>query len=59
MRKKAGFEKQVFQSAEKLAIEMRDIIHKMRYEMPETFFGFNIFLPANMAEPSINGRAAV
>lgn len=54
MRQIARFEQKVFQRAEELAVKMRYIIRKMRYQVPEAFFWLNIFLPANMTIPSVN-----
>lgn len=31
---------------------MRNILEEVRYEVPGRFFGFNIFLAANMAIPA-------
>lgn len=32
---------------------MRYIVYKMRKQVPETFFRFNIFLAANLAKPAL------
>jgi hypothetical protein len=59
MGKIARFKKKVPQRTEELAIEMGDIIHEMRQQVPEAFMGFNIFLSAYMAIPSMNCCLAV
>lgn len=59
MRKVSGPEKQVPQRTEEFTIKMGDIVHKMGYQVPETFFWLNILLAANVAEPAMNGGTAV
>ena len=43
----------------KTAVEMGDVIKKMREHMPEGLLGHYIFLPAYMAIASLYGRAAI
>lgn len=38
---------------------MGDIVYKMCSKMPETFFRFNVFLPADMAITALNNGPAV
>ena len=59
MRQESGAEQQVFQRAEKLAVEMGNIVHKMCYQVPETLFGLDILLTAYMTIPSLNHGPAV
>jgi hypothetical protein len=47
-RNKPRFEDQVLQRAEKLTIKMSEIIEEMGDQMPETFFRFQVLLPAHM-----------
>jgi hypothetical protein len=55
----ARFKKKVPQGVEELSVEMCNIIYEMREQVPEAFMGFNIFLPAYMAIPSMNRCLAV
>ena len=38
---------------------MGNIIHKMRYQVPEAFFWLNIFLATNLAKTALNNGPAV
>ena len=59
MRQKTGFEQQVFEGAEEFAIKMGDIIHKMRNQVPETLFGFYVFLATYMTKSAIDSGSAI
>ena len=47
-RKKSWFYDEVFQRAEELTIEMREVVKEMSKQLPETFLGLNVFLPTLM-----------
>jgi hypothetical protein len=43
----------------KITVKMSDIIEKMSDEIPETFFGNDIFLPANMTKAAHYSGSAI
>jgi hypothetical protein len=59
VRQVTRFEQEVFQRTEEFSIKMGDIIHKMGKQMPEAFFGLNIFLATYMAKPAFYNGSAV
>lgn len=46
---KAGFEEQEFYSAEKISVEVGDVVEKMCHHVPEGFMRHHIFLAAILA----------
>lgn len=49
IRQKAGLEEQVFYSAEKISVEVGDVVEKMCHHVPEGFMRHHIFLAAILA----------
>ena len=43
----------------KTTVEMRDIIKEMGDHVPESFFGYHVFLAAMLAIAALNDRTAV
>jgi hypothetical protein len=47
------------QGVKKLSIEVRDVVKKMYNQVPGGFFGFDIFLSANVAIRSMQGGITI
>lgn len=58
-RQVTGFKYKVFERSEKLAVEMGNILKKMRHEVPCRLFWFDVFLTANMTKPVVHMCIAV
>ena len=50
-RNKPWLNNKILQRTEKFTVKMGKIVKEVRYEMPEAFLDFMIFLPAMMAIP--------
>jgi hypothetical protein len=58
-REETGPDDEVFYGDEELAVEVRDIFEEMADQMPDTFFGLSVFLPAVGAIPFFNNSSAI
>jgi len=50
---------QIFDRTKEFPVKMRDIVEKVRYKMPDSFFGFQVFLPADMTIASVEGGLTI